>query len=107
MDEKSAINRFLTAWWYRCDGLTFCLEPSTADGVAMFEPAAQDPEDAIALAETRGKPQYDRRLADKVLAAFNHAYAVGAHDVARGLRDVLATVEAQDPFTLQRRQGHQ
>ena len=73
----------------------------------MIEPAVQDPEDAIALADTRGKPHYDRRLADKVLAAFNHAYAVGAHDVARSLRDVLATVEAQDPFTMQRRQGNQ
>jgi hypothetical protein len=73
----------------------------------MIEAAVQEPEDAIALAETLGKPLYDRRLADKVLAAFNHAYAVGAHEVARSLRDVLAVVEAQDPFTVQRRHGHQ
>jgi hypothetical protein len=73
----------------------------------MIEAAAHEPEDTIALTDTRGKPRYDRRLADKVLAAFNHAYAVGAHDVARSLRDVLAVVEAQDPFTVQRRHGHQ
>jgi hypothetical protein len=73
----------------------------------MIEAAVHEPEEAIALVDTQGKPRYDRRLADKVLAAFNHAYAVGAHDVARSLRDVLASVEAQDPFTVQRRHGHQ
>ncbi len=40
-----------------------------------------------------GKPEYDRRLSDKILAAFNHAYASGAHKVAERLRNVLADVE--------------
>jgi hypothetical protein len=40
-----------------------------------------------------GKPQYDRRLSDKILAAFNHAYATGAHKVAERLRNVLVDVE--------------
>jgi hypothetical protein len=39
------------------------------------------------------KPEYDRRLSDKILAAFNHAYASGAHKVADRLRNVLADVE--------------
>lgn len=39
------------------------------------------------------KPQYDRRLSDKILAAFNHAYATGAHRVADRLRNVLEEVE--------------
>ena len=40
-----------------------------------------------------GKPEYDRRLSDKILAAFNHAYASGAHKVADRLRNVLADAE--------------
>lgn len=39
------------------------------------------------------KPAYDRRLSDKILAAFNHAYASGAHKVADRLRTVLVDVE--------------
>ena len=73
----------------------------------MMDVTPIDPEGATALADALGKPRYDRRLADKVLAAFNHAYAVGAREVAASLRSVLATVEAQDPFTVQRRHGHQ
>ncbi len=73
----------------------------------MIDIALRDPDAAALLGDGIGKPRYDRRLADKVLAAFNHAYAVGAHEVAASLRDVLASVEAQDPFTLQRRHGHQ
>jgi hypothetical protein len=73
----------------------------------MIDIAAHDPDAATLLADSVGKPRYDRRLADKVLAAFNHAYAVGAHEVAQSLRTVLAAVEAQDPFTVQRRHGHQ
>jgi hypothetical protein len=61
----------------------------------------------LLVAADLGRPRYDRRLTDKVLAAFNHAYAVGAVEVARSLRAVLAAVEADDPFTPQRRQGRQ
>ena len=43
-----------------------------------------------------GKSEYDRRLSDKILAAFNHAYASGAHKVADRLRNVLGDVEGAD-----------
>ena len=43
-------------------------------------------------AET-GAPTHSRRLSDKVLAAFNHAYAVGEIDVATRLREILAKLE--------------
>ncbi len=62
----------------------------------MSQLAAHGSEDVALLTDLVGRPNYDRRLADKVLAAFNHAYAVGAHDVAATLRDVLASVEAAD-----------
>lgn len=38
-----------------------------------------------------------RRLSDKVLAAFNHAYAIGEVEVASKLRAVLKVTEAQRP----------
>lgn len=40
-----------------------------------------------------GTPRYNRRLSDKILAAFNHAYAVGEIEVAAGLREVLARLD--------------
>lgn len=40
-----------------------------------------------------GVPRHNRRLADKVLAAFNHAYAAGEMDLARALWDCLVTAE--------------
>ena len=40
-----------------------------------------------------GTPRYNRRLSDKILAAFNHAYAVGEIEVAAGLRGVLARLD--------------
>lgn len=40
-----------------------------------------------------GIPPKNRRLSDKVLAAFNHAYAVGEIDVAAQLREILAKLE--------------
>lgn len=40
-----------------------------------------------------GTPGFDRRLTDKILAAFNHAYAVGDIAVARRLHAVLALAE--------------
>lgn len=43
-----------------------------------------------------GLPGFDRRLTDKILAAFNHAYAVGDLDVARRLHEVLALAEAHE-----------
>lgn len=73
----------------------------------MPQLAAHGSEDVALLTDLVGRPSYDRRLADKVLAAFNHAYAVGAHDVAATLRDVLASVEAADAVRHAQRRGRQ
>lgn len=40
-----------------------------------------------------GVPRYNRRLSDKILAAFNHAYAVGEIEIASRLREVLARLD--------------
>jgi len=40
-----------------------------------------------------GVPRYNRRLTDKVLAAFNHAYAMGEMDLARSLWECLVEAE--------------
>ena len=45
------------------------------------------------IASETGAPTHSRRLSDKVLAAFNHAYAVGEIDVAAQLREILARLE--------------
>ena len=43
-----------------------------------------------------GLPEYSRRLKDKVLAAFNHAYASGEVEIAERLRDILEAVQSKD-----------
>lgn len=40
-----------------------------------------------------GIPAFDRRLTDKILAAFNHAFAVGELEVAEQLHQVLAIAD--------------
>lgn len=40
-----------------------------------------------------GVPRYNRRLTDKVLAAFNHAYSMGEMDLARNLWECLVAAE--------------
>ena len=44
-----------------------------------------------------GTLEITRRLSDKVLAAFNHAYAIGEKEIAETLRSVLAETEAKRP----------
>jgi hypothetical protein len=56
--------------------------------------AAQSTAGADGMTAVAGVPRHNRRLGDKVLAAFNHAYAVGALDVASQLRAILARIEA-------------
>ena len=56
---------------------------------------AAAPAGADSMAAATGVPRHNRRLGDKVLAAFNHAYAVGALDVAAQLREILARLEAE------------
>jgi len=46
-----------------------------------------------AIAADIGLPKYNRRLSDKILAAFNHAYAVGELEVAASLREVLGRLD--------------
>ena len=43
-----------------------------------------------AIDATGGRAEHKRRLSDKILAAFNHAYAVGEIEVADKLRGALA-----------------
>ena len=40
-----------------------------------------------------GTPRFNRRLSDKILAAFTHAYASGEQDVANQLRGALVMSE--------------
>ena len=44
-----------------------------------------------------GGLEITRRLSDKVLAAFNHAYATGEVEIAEKLRSVLRQTEAKRP----------
>jgi hypothetical protein len=48
---------------------------------------------AATIGKNLGRPDYDQRLSDKILAAFNHAYAMGEQGVAEGLLVILEAVE--------------
>lgn len=48
---------------------------------------------ATGAAETLGLAEDHRRLADMILAAFNHAYGIGAPEIADRLWTLLAEVE--------------
>lgn len=50
---------------------------------------------AAELAVEVGVPEYNRRLTDKILDAFTHAYSIGETDVAKRLRAILVEVEEQ------------
>lgn len=52
-----------------------------------------------------GMPGFDRRLTDKILAAFNHAYALGAIEIAHRLHAVLALAEDHERRRLDTRDG--
>ena len=54
---------------------------------------ADDNDSPDAIAADIGLPKYNRRLSDKILAAFNHAYAVGELEVAGSLREVLGRLD--------------
>lgn len=55
--------------------------------IDLYKPVAVEVEDL-------DSPEARRRLSDKILSAFNYAYAIGARDVAGRLHAVLAEVEA-------------
>ncbi|MDA0787664.1 MAG: hypothetical protein O3B37_15390 [Proteobacteria bacterium] len=50
-------------------------------------------ENTVAITSDTGLPRYNRRLSDKILAAFNHAYAVGEIEIASRIREVLARLD--------------
>ena len=58
----------------------------------MAEAAAQIPED---LLEADAYANRTRRLSDKILAAFNHAYATGQFEVAKQLHRALKLNEVR------------
>ena len=47
------------------------------------------------LMTDRGEPDHNRRLTDKILAAFNHAYSFGETEIADQLMAVLARSEEE------------
>jgi hypothetical protein len=48
-----------------------------------------------AMEETGQRPDVRRRLSDKILAAFNHAYSVGELEIAKQLKAALVKNEKQ------------
>ena len=62
--------------------------PDSAEAVAVTRSRGVEE-----IASETGAPPRSRRLSDKVLAAFNHAYAVGEIEVAIQLREILAKLE--------------
>jgi hypothetical protein len=60
---------------------------------------------AAVVADRFGAPGFDRRLSDKILAAFNHAYASGATKAASRLKALLADVETVERAAHERRQS--
>lgn len=52
-------------------------------------------QDVSRMTVATGRTRYDRRLSDKVLAAFNHAFGLGEVDAADRLRQILRDLEAQ------------
>lgn len=40
-----------------------------------------------------GEPDYQRRLTDKILSAFNHAYSIGESEIAEILKTALTLAE--------------
>ncbi|MDJ0950996.1 MAG: hypothetical protein QNJ94_18955 [Alphaproteobacteria bacterium] len=57
----------------------------------------QEDFEAPGLAPQLGEPDHARRLSDKVLAAFNHAYSVGEVEIANQLRAVLERLDNAGP----------
>ena len=64
------------------------------------EPASQSvdvwDEGARSFEQRFGKPQFDRRLSDKILAAYNHAYVADEAELANKLRVLLEEAEDKE-----------
>jgi len=68
--------------------------PDSAEAIIAVQSSAVEE-----IAAETGVPAHSRRLSDKVLAAFNHAYAVGEVEVAVKLREILAKLERERILT--------
>jgi hypothetical protein len=72
---------------------------------------APDSLDAQSLLTAEGRPQFERRLSDKLLFAYNQAYADGQVQLAQRLRILLEEAEAagrrRHPERRQRAAGQQ
>lgn len=73
--------------------------------IIVREAGAIDP--AEPLVRTYGEPEYFRRLTDKILAAFNHAYASGENSIAERLHELLTVIEGREAerFPARRKSG--
>ena len=57
--------------------------------------AGNGAQDLSTMTVATGRTRYDRRLSDKVLAAFTHAIGLGEQDAAERLRRILCDLEAE------------
>ena len=58
-----------------------------------------------AIGRPAPRNEITRRLSDKILSAFNHAYAIGESDIADKLREVLAFNEKSSQVEVEQRGG--
>jgi len=65
---------------------------------------AEDPSDFFV---DMGLPSYNRRLTDKILAAFTHAYSMGEYDLAESLREILVVAEERNRKQVRGRRPNQ
>ena len=54
------------------------------------------PDDNAGMFVDSGVPGYSRRLTDKILAAFSHAYSIGEIDLAEQLKEILVGAEDRE-----------
>lgn len=54
------------------------------------------PDDNAGIFVDAGVPGYSRRLTDKILAAFSHAYSIGEIDLAERLKEILVGAEERE-----------
>lgn len=54
------------------------------------------PDDNAEMYIDAGVPGYSRRLTDKILAAFSHAYSIGEVDLAERLKEILVGADERE-----------
>lgn len=72
-------------------------------GTPSSSKSDDDSEEPSLSALGYGSPKFDRRLSDKVLAAHNHAYAIGERDLADRLLELLKRTEDDERAAVARR----